>query len=216
MSTPQWYEDWFPELRSERPWLMEEMIDSEPALAARIASNKKLGQTAARIAKKVAEAHGAGTSITVVGCGTSEHAARSVAVHITSIQPALRQPQNQYLPGTAAAVFPDRKVFDCVVVLLFVLVNQKHTLPTRPSKPTKHKQKRSSRRSARTACASTSPTTRLLYAPAARAARLASRASSSTPTSCATSRTPRRFARASSATSRSPTCPVCAFVIVVF
>ena len=82
MSTPQWYEDWFPELRSERPWLMEEMIDSEPALAARIASNKKLGQTAARIAKKVAEAHGAGTSITVVGCGTSEHAARSVAVQI--------------------------------------------------------------------------------------------------------------------------------------
>lgn len=82
MSTPQWHEDWFPELRSERPWLMEEMIDSEPALAARIASNKKLGQTAARIAKKVKEAHAAGTAITVVGCGTSEHAARSVAVQV--------------------------------------------------------------------------------------------------------------------------------------
>ena len=82
MSTPQWHEDWFPELRSERPWLMEEMIDSEPALAARIASNKKLGQTAARIAKKVKEAHAAGTAITVAGCGTSEHAARSVAVQL--------------------------------------------------------------------------------------------------------------------------------------
>ena len=82
MSTPQWHEDWFPELRSERPWVMEEMIDSEPALAARIASNKKLGQTAARIAKKVKEAHAAGTSITVAGCGTSEHAARSVAVQL--------------------------------------------------------------------------------------------------------------------------------------
>ncbi|MGI9187841.1 MAG: SIS domain-containing protein [Gaiellales bacterium] len=82
MSTPQWHEDWFPELRSERPWLMEEMIDSEPALAGRIASNKKLGQTAARIAKKVTEAHAAGTSITVAGCGTSEHAARSIAVQL--------------------------------------------------------------------------------------------------------------------------------------
>lgn len=82
MSTPQWHEDWFPELRTERPWLMEEMIDSEPPLAARIASNKKLGQIAARIAKKVVEAHAAGTSITVVGCGTSEHAARSVAVQV--------------------------------------------------------------------------------------------------------------------------------------
>ena len=72
MSTPQWHEDWFPELRDERPWVMEEMIDSEPPLAARIASNKKLGQTAARIAKKIVEAHDAGTSISVVGCGTSK------------------------------------------------------------------------------------------------------------------------------------------------
>ena len=82
MSTPQWHEDWFPELRDERPWVMEEMIDSEPPLAARIASNKKLGQTAARIAKKAIEAHAAGTSITVVGCGTSEHAARAVAAQL--------------------------------------------------------------------------------------------------------------------------------------
>jgi fructoselysine-6-P-deglycase FrlB-like protein len=61
---------------------MEEMIDSEPPLAARIASNKKLGQTAGRIAKKVAEAHAAGTSISVVGCGTSEHGARAVAAQL--------------------------------------------------------------------------------------------------------------------------------------
>ena len=82
MSTPPWHEDWFPELRDERPWVMEEMIDSEPALAARIASNKKFGQTAARIAKKVVEAHAAGTSISVVGCGTSEHGARAVAAQL--------------------------------------------------------------------------------------------------------------------------------------
>ncbi len=82
MSTPQWHEDWFPELRAERPWVMEEMIDTEPPLAARIASNKKLAQTAARIAKQVTAAHAAGTSISVVGCGTSEHAARAVAMEL--------------------------------------------------------------------------------------------------------------------------------------
>lgn len=82
MSTPQWHEDWFPELRAERPWVMEEMIDAEAPLAARIASNKKLAQTAARIAKLVREAHAAGTSISVVGCGTSEHAARAVAAQL--------------------------------------------------------------------------------------------------------------------------------------
>ena len=82
MDTPQWHEDWFPELRAERPWVMEEMIDAEPPLAARIASNKKLAQTAARIAKQVTAAHAAGTSISVVGCGTSEHAARAVAVEL--------------------------------------------------------------------------------------------------------------------------------------
>ena len=82
MSTPQWHEDWFPELRAERPWVMEEMIDTEPPLAARIASNKKLAQTAARIAKQVTAAHAAGTPISVVGCGTSEHAARAVAMEL--------------------------------------------------------------------------------------------------------------------------------------
>ena len=82
MSTPQWHEDWFPELRADRPWVMEEMIDAEPPLAARIASNKKLAQTAARIAKQVTAAHAAGTSISVVGCGTSEHAARAIAMQL--------------------------------------------------------------------------------------------------------------------------------------
>ena len=73
MSTPQWHESWFPELRSERPWLMEEMIDAEPGAAERIATNRKLGETAERIATKAVAAHEAGEAITVVGCGTSEH-----------------------------------------------------------------------------------------------------------------------------------------------
>ena len=79
MSTPQWHEDWFPELRSERPWVMEEMIDAEPAAAERIATNRKLAETAERIAAKAVAAHEAGEAVTVVGCGTSEHGARAVA-----------------------------------------------------------------------------------------------------------------------------------------
>jgi fructoselysine-6-P-deglycase FrlB-like protein len=79
MSTPQWHESWFPELRGERPWLMEEMIDAEPSAAERIASNRKLAEAAERIAAKAAAAHAAGEAITVVGCGTSEHGARAIA-----------------------------------------------------------------------------------------------------------------------------------------
>ena len=79
MSTPAWHEDWFPEYRAERPWVMEEMIDSEPALAERIATNRKVGEAAARIARKAVAAHAAGEAITVIGCGTSEHGARAVA-----------------------------------------------------------------------------------------------------------------------------------------
>eukprot|EP00877_Chromochloris_zofingiensis_P007537 jgi/Chrzof1/3036/Cz12g09060.t1 len=42
--------------------------------------------------------------------GTLE--ARSVAVHIATIQKAIHEPQNQYLAGTATGVFPDRKVVE--------------------------------------------------------------------------------------------------------
>lgn len=42
--------------------------------------------------------------------GTLE--ARSVALHITSIQSALHQPQNQYVQAEAKAVFPDRKLVE--------------------------------------------------------------------------------------------------------
>ena len=56
MSTPQWHEDWFPELRDARPWLMEEMIDSEPAAAKAIVGISGLKKIAAAVKK----AHAAG------------------------------------------------------------------------------------------------------------------------------------------------------------
>ncbi len=82
MGTPQWHEDWFPELREQRPWIMEEMIDSEPAVAEKIVSAKSLVRTASKIAKRIVEAHAAGEPITAVGCGTSEHAARAVTAQL--------------------------------------------------------------------------------------------------------------------------------------
>uniref|UniRef100_A0A383VNM9 NADH:ubiquinone reductase (non-electrogenic) n=1 Tax=Tetradesmus obliquus TaxID=3088 RepID=A0A383VNM9_TETOB len=42
--------------------------------------------------------------------GTLE--ARSVALHITSIQKALQQPQNQYVQAEATAIFPDRQLIE--------------------------------------------------------------------------------------------------------
>lgn len=46
--------------------------------------------------------------------GTLE--ARSVALHITSIQAALHQPQNQYVQAEANAIFPDRKLVEATSV----------------------------------------------------------------------------------------------------
>ena len=78
MSNPAWYEDRFPELRETRPWLMEEMILATPATAEAIVDLDGLAQ----VAQRVREAHAAGESITVVGCGTSEHGARAVAAQL--------------------------------------------------------------------------------------------------------------------------------------
>ncbi|KAF6256151.1 pyridine nucleotide-disulfide oxidoreductase-domain-containing protein, partial [Scenedesmus sp. NREL 46B-D3] len=46
--------------------------------------------------------------------GTLE--ARSVALHITTIQKALQQPQNQYVQAEATAVFPDRQLIEACSV----------------------------------------------------------------------------------------------------
>lgn len=69
-------EDDFPVWRDVAPWLMEEMVFSEPALTRAMAG---CGESAERIAARVRSAIEAGDPITVIGCGTSEHGARAIA-----------------------------------------------------------------------------------------------------------------------------------------
>jgi glucosamine--fructose-6-phosphate aminotransferase (isomerizing) len=56
---------------------MEEMIAAEPALARALLDSPPDGVES--LARSVREAHDAGLPVTVVGCGTSEHAAMAVA-----------------------------------------------------------------------------------------------------------------------------------------
>jgi glucosamine--fructose-6-phosphate aminotransferase (isomerizing) len=69
-----WHDNTYPELRAAPPWVMEEMIRSQPALAEPILA----GEVAA-IAELVADAARGDAPIVVTGCGTSEHAAMGIA-----------------------------------------------------------------------------------------------------------------------------------------
>jgi glucosamine--fructose-6-phosphate aminotransferase (isomerizing) len=66
-----------PELRSGPPWITEEMVAAEPALARTLLDTPPDGL--APFAGAVREACGAGLPISVVGCGTSEHGAMAIA-----------------------------------------------------------------------------------------------------------------------------------------
>jgi glutamine---fructose-6-phosphate transaminase (isomerizing) len=70
-----WHTPAHPELRDGPPWVMEEMILSEPGLAEPIAA----APGAEAIAAAVLAAGRAGRPIVVTGCGTSEHGALAVA-----------------------------------------------------------------------------------------------------------------------------------------
>lgn len=74
-----WAETDMPTLRDGPPWHMTEMIDAEPALAARILDRLAADGSAIRLANAVREHAAAGRPITIVGCGTSEHGAMAVA-----------------------------------------------------------------------------------------------------------------------------------------
>jgi glucosamine--fructose-6-phosphate aminotransferase (isomerizing) len=68
-----------PATRPSAPWAMEEMIASEPALAARIARRIVDDGSAAALADAVRAAAASGGPVIVTGCGTSEHAAMGFA-----------------------------------------------------------------------------------------------------------------------------------------
>ncbi len=70
-----WHTPSHPELRDGPPWVMEEMIEAQPGLAAPIAD----APGAETIATAITQAAEAGDPLVVVGCGTSEHGALAVA-----------------------------------------------------------------------------------------------------------------------------------------
>jgi glucosamine--fructose-6-phosphate aminotransferase (isomerizing) len=72
-----WHTDAYPELRSGPPWVTEQMIAAQPALARALLDTPPEGVDA--VAGAVREAYDAGLSVTVVGCGTSEHGAMAIA-----------------------------------------------------------------------------------------------------------------------------------------
>jgi glucosamine--fructose-6-phosphate aminotransferase (isomerizing) len=77
-----WHTDDHPELRDGPPWVMQEMIAAQPALAEQMLSTP--APTAAAIAGEVAAALSAGRPVTVTGCGTSEHAAHGIAAQLAA------------------------------------------------------------------------------------------------------------------------------------
>jgi glutamine---fructose-6-phosphate transaminase (isomerizing) len=65
--------DYTPELRSGPPWIMEEMVAAQPALARRMLESPPDGLT------DLAAEIRSGDPVTVIGCGTSEHGALAIA-----------------------------------------------------------------------------------------------------------------------------------------
>src|SRR6195952_2042813 len=70
-----WHTSAFPELRDGPPWVMQEMIESQPGLAAPIAAAPG-AETMATALRQAAEA---GDPLVVVGCGPSGPGALAVA-----------------------------------------------------------------------------------------------------------------------------------------
>jgi glutamine---fructose-6-phosphate transaminase (isomerizing) len=75
MQTQDWHTDEYPELRSGPPWVMQEMIEAQPELLERIATASDTEQLALMLRVD--------GPLTVVGCGTSEHAALAAAEILT-------------------------------------------------------------------------------------------------------------------------------------
>lgn len=73
---PDWYQPYFPELRSGPPWVTDDMVELEPALAAIV---DEVAGPAAEVAELVRGAWERDEPVTVTGSGTSEYAAQAVA-----------------------------------------------------------------------------------------------------------------------------------------
>jgi glutamine---fructose-6-phosphate transaminase (isomerizing) len=81
---PVWHTDDYPELRAAPPWVMEEMVASQPELVVPIVADPQ----ARNLAQVILDIDESGEPIVVTGCGTSEHGAMAVAELLDA---ALRQ-----------------------------------------------------------------------------------------------------------------------------
>jgi glutamine---fructose-6-phosphate transaminase (isomerizing) len=72
-----WHTDEYPELRSGPPWVTEDMVAAQPALARGLLDSPPEG--VAELAAAIGDAARAGEPVTVIGCGTSEHGAMAIA-----------------------------------------------------------------------------------------------------------------------------------------
>jgi len=104
MPDTSWHTDAYPELRDGPPWVMQEMIASEPALAEQMLASPS--PAAAVIADEIAAALAAGRPVTVVGCGTSEHGAHAIAALVAGAVAPERRALVRARPALSAAVDP--------------------------------------------------------------------------------------------------------------
>ena len=99
-----WHTADYPELRLGPPWVMQEMIAAQPALAEEMLMGPS--EAAAGIAAGMAAALGDGRAVTVTGCGTSEHAAHGIAALIAAAVAPEQRALVRARPALDAALDP--------------------------------------------------------------------------------------------------------------
>lgn len=94
-----------PSRRDGPPWHMTEMIEAEPALAARLLARLAARDgSAARLAMAIRDAAGAGRPVLVTGCGTSEHGAQAMAEILREAMGDAGLPSRRGEAGAALAI----------------------------------------------------------------------------------------------------------------
>lgn len=104
MPNPDWHTSAFPELRDGPPWVMQEMIASEPELVEAMLDSPPLKTAAA--ADAIAAALAQRSVVTVCGCGTSEHAAYAIAALLSAAVPSEQAPLVRARAAFSAALDP--------------------------------------------------------------------------------------------------------------
>ncbi len=136
MSSPDWHTDAFPELRSGPPWVMQEMVATQPSMAEELLSSPPAGT--AQAAEAIASALTDNRPVVVCGCGTSEHAAEGIAVLLSAAvgpeqsalvraRPALSAALDA-LPGVCLAISHDGGTRATTLALLAARAAGAHTI----------------------------------------------------------------------------------------